>query len=910
VARRHKSLLNDKLAPKLAKKYLFKAGKVLDFVGRPLYFLLSYIAIALLFIAYITGRNARTFLTTLFTRIIGFFRNLYPILLKTLKFLQRRKDKLNLKQKLIKQIKFINKKASSISSAYKKGVYLWEVSITKTWKKLFQSAEKQFRATKKALVKISPPKVETKKIFAFQEKIKTYLSLTLLKLKLILLRIRFPKIRLKLPRPKIGLIYLALFIISLISATTLYTVYLFYDLPSPEDLINREIEVSTKIHDRNGVLLYKIYKDKNRSIVTLDDVPDYVRLATLAAEDAEFYNHPGFSIKGIIRSVIKNVAEGQLSGGSTITQQLVKNALLSPEKSITRKLREIILSVQTEMTFSKDQILEMYLNEVSYGGTAYGIQEASQLYFGKDVDELTVGEAALLAGLPKSPTKYSPFGANPELAMARQKEVVNLMRINGYITREQEEKVLAEKINFAPNEIDIKAPHFVMYVRSVLEEAYGKEVVEKGGLEVVTTLDYDIQKLAEEVVREEVEKLKSLNVTNGAVVVLKPSTGEVLAMVGSKNYFDFGNDGNVNVATSLRQPGSSIKVINYAYALSNGYTPATIIQDVPTSFLVQGQPTYTPSNYDGSFRGNLTLRSALAESRNVPAVRVLASYGVKNMIDMGQKMGITTWTNPSDYGLSLTLGGGDIKLVDLARVYSTVANYGKRPDLISIKKVTNYKGSVLDQDECLNDEVPSTKLTLQLTKEARASEVLAKDCKQEQVIDARVAYLLTDILKDNQARTPSFGSISELVIPGHKEVAVKTGTSNNLRDNLTIGYNQDYLVAVWVGNNDNSPMSRIASGVTGASPIFNKIMSALLADKSNHDWVIPDGLTKIAICADTGTLACEGCLVKYEWFLKENIPTQKCEPKDKNEEEEEPQKNDIKEKIINRIPIPRRYAPN
>lgn len=663
------------------------------------------------------------------------------------------------------------------------------------------------------------------------------------------------------------------FLIFFLAFCFIFWFFVIKDLPSPKDLINRNIEVSTKIYDRNGILLYKIYKNKNRSLVPLSKIPEHVRLATLAAEDAEFYEHPGFSIRGILRAFIRNATRGELSGGSTITQQLVKNALLSPEKTLGRKIKEVVLAIEVEFAYSKDQIFEMYLNEVSYGGTAYGIQEATQLYFGKDVSALTLSEAALLAGLPKSPTKYSPFGTNPDLAKERQKEVLHLMVVNKFIKKEESEKVLQEPLIFAPNKINIKAPHFVMYVRQQLVEKYGEEVVEKGGLDVVTALDYSIQQMAEGVVKEEIEKLGRLNVGNGGALVLDPKTGEILAMVGSKDYFDQKNDGNVNVTVALRQPGSSIKIVNYAYALSHGYSPSSILDDSPVNFATPGLPPYSPRNYDGNYRGKITLRSALAESRNIPAVKALASYGVSKMIEQGKKMGITSWNDSSRYGLSLTLGGGGVRLIDLAKVFATIANYGKRPDLVSVLRVTNYKGKVLEDNNCINE------ISNQSTGEAPtvyAAEAAIDSCAKEQVVDPRVAFQLIDILKDNNARAPSFGSNSALVIPKHPEVAVKTGTSNELRDNLTIGFNQNYLVAVWVGNNNNSPMSRIASGITGAAPVWNKIISVLLADESVQDWQPPQGVSRVGICAYTGTLPCEGCPTKYEWFLDETKPKYAC----------------------------------
>lgn len=607
---------------------------------------------------------------------------------------------------------------------------------------------------------------------------------------------------------------------------------IFKGLPSPKELITREQEVSTKIYDRNNKLLYTIYKDKNRTPVKLSEIPKNVTYATLAAEDAEFYNHIGFSARGTIRAISKNITEGKLQGGSTITQQLVKNALLSSEKTYIRKIRELILSIGVEMNFTKDEILEMYLNEVSYGGTIYGISEASNHYFNKDVKDLTLSEAALLAGLPQSPTRYSPFGNHPDLTFSRQREVLYLMKINKFITAEMEDEATQQRITFAPNRQEIKAPHFVMFIREKLIEEYGEEVVLKGGLIVKTTLDLNIQNLAEKVAIEEINKLKNLNVGNTGIIVLNPKNGEILAMVGSVDYFDTLKGGNVNVTTRLRQPGSSIKVVNYAEALTSGLILASIVDDSPITFSVAGQKPYSPNNYDGTYKGKITIRQALAQSRNIPAVKILASYGVNKMIDLGEKMGITTWKDRSRFGLSLTLGGGETKLIELAQVYSVIANMGVRNELKSIIEVRNYKDKILyDQNKFTVDNV--------------------------QVLDPRVAFLLIDVLKDNTARTPAFGSNSMLVIPNHPEIAVKTGTSNDLKDNLTIGFNKDYLVAVWVGNNDGSSMSRVASGITGAAPIWNKIMRSLLANQISTSWIVPEGLIY------------KDCYGRKEWFLEE-----------------------------------------
>jgi membrane peptidoglycan carboxypeptidase len=703
-----------------------------------------------------------------------------------------------------------------------------------------------------------------------------------IKFKLLSIRkpiVKLPKIKLLRPKFKVTKLTLTPFVVTILCLLSFY--YIYYQLPSASELSTRNIEVSTKIYDRNGILLYQIYKNKNRSIISLGDVPKNVINATLAAEDAEFYSHPGISIRGIIRATFNNLKDGKLTGGSTITQQLVKNALLTPEKTISRKLKEIILAIKVEATFSKDQILEMYLNEVPYGGTAYGISEASRIFFGKEVKDLNIGEAALLAGLPKSPSRFSPFGQNPDLTFERQREVIKLMRINKYITKDEEAEALNTPITFATQKTNILAPHFVMYVKEILEEKFGKEMVESGGLNVKTTLDINIQKLAEGAVTTELEKLKGLNVSNAGVVVINPQTGEILAMVGSKNYFDIKGGGNVNTTVSLRPPGSSIKIVNYAYALSHGYTPISILDDSPITFNVRGQDPYSPKNYDSKYRGKITLRSALAESRNIPAVKVLNSYGVDKMIEQGKKMGISTWNDPTRFGLSLTLGGGEVKLIDMAKVYGTIANYGNKPDVSPFILVTDYKGKTIEVNPCTENIKVSTEVGSLINNFAPKLEITAKEkevCRQEKVLDPRVAYLLTDILKDNLARSPAFGRFSQLIIGNHPEVAVKTGTSNSLRDNLTIGYNQNYLVAVWVGNNDNSPMSRVASGVTGASPIWNTIMTKLTKDEIGYDWKIPEGIVSLPICRYTGTLSCSGCSTNMEWFLEENAPKVACNP--------------------------------
>jgi 1A family penicillin-binding protein len=847
---------NVKLASKLVNKTLIKFNGFLEFIGKPFYQLIILVVIVATTSPFIVHR------------II---------------------------EKIILKLKFVKKKSAFIFPDTKTNITLKKKQINLYLERFFKSLSLVIKRPKDVIFSF------TVTVVIFLVKLAYYLfKLLLLPIKVGFWLIKFSaKVILKLfsfftPKRRFaGYILrtsLVALILILIVIPILFYQYVLKDLPSPNELTKRKINVSTNIYDRNGELLYRIYEDENRSIIPLADIPIQVRLATLAAEDAEFYDHPGFSIKGISRALIKFIKVGEVTGGSTITQQLVKNTLLGSERTLQRKIREITLATLVEKTYTKDQILEMYLNEVSYGGTSYGIASAAMSYFGKEVNNLTLAESALLAGLPKSPTKYSPHGSNPELAKARQLDVLNLMVVNGYIDNDQRKASENEELTYIPERSTIKAPHFVMYIRAELEEKYGKEYVSHGGLEIITTLDYSIQALAEKAVADELANLSKLNVGNAAVVVLDPKTGEILAMVGSRDYYDREHDGNVNVATSLRQPGSSIKLINYAYALSNNYTAASIIEDTPVVFEVDNQPPYSPKNYDGKFRGDLTLRSAFAESRNVPAVKVLSTYGVSNMIDMGKKLGITSWGEPGNYGLSLTLGGGDVKLIDLAHAYATVANYGNFTPIRYVETIKDYEGNTIEESDCdvYSDDIKLVQDIQGATASSMKIDNFSVDgCVSQQVLDPRVAYILTDILTDNKSRTPAFGSRSQLVIPNHPEVAVKTGTSNDLRDNLTIGYNSDYLVAVWVGNNDNSPMSRIASGLTGASTIWNKIMAALLAEEPVGDWPIPKGLVQLPICPYTGTLACSGCPIVQEWFLEENIPDKACSPEwFKNDDEQ------------------------
>lgn len=592
-----------------------------------------------------------------------------------------------------------------------------------------------------------------------------------------------------------------------------FLIDLAHDIPSPIILKSLPTPTTTEFYDRNGILLYRFYEGKNRTPVKLEEIPKPLVMATIAMEDKNFYRHLGVDINGIARALVSFIRDGEVQGGSTITQQLIKNTLLTPERTLERKTKEIILAFWTERIFSKDEILEMYFNEVPYGGTAWGIAAAAQTYFGKDVKDLNLAESAFLAGLPASPTTYSPYGTNPELAKFRQREALRRMVEERFIDQQLADLTYSEELQIKTPVNEIKAPHFVFHVRAKLSEKYGERYVAQGGLRVYTTLDLKTQEMAEKIVAEEVEKIKNLQVSNGAAMVVNPKTGDILAMVGSKNYWD-PSGGNFNVTTALRQPGSSIKPITYAAAFKQGYSPGNTLLDTPVSFRNLWE-TYTPVNYDGKFHGPVTIRTALASSFNIPAVKMLAVVGIPEMIKTAQSLGITTFNDASRYGLSITLGGGDVKMVDMMQVYSTFSQMGRKNKLHETIKIIDAKGNIIEDEKREEGEI---------------------------VIEPAIAYLITDILSDNKARAMAFGLNSQLVIPGY-QVPVKTGTTDNKRDNWVFGYTPDFVVGTWVGNNDNSPMNqRIASGVTGATPIWNRIMTEVLRNTTPVAFEKPSGI--------------------------------------------------------------------
>jgi 1A family penicillin-binding protein len=628
--------------------------------------------------------------------------------------------------------------------------------------------------------------------------------------------------------------------------------WLVVDLPSPDRLYERAAAPSTRIYDRKGRLLYEILDPHGgaHTPLSLEEIPPACVNATIATEDASFYHNPGVDAWAILRALWINLRGGEiLSGGSTITQQLARNLLLSPEErakvSLERKLREAILAWRLARTYSKDEILTLYLNEMYYGNLAYGIEAGARAYFGKSAAELDLAECALLAGLPQSPARYNPM-ENPKAAKAREEVVLGLMVKQGYISSQEARVAASEKLHFASVPFPIKAPHFVMYIRGQLEKEFGLEAIYTQGLQVYTTLDLDAQNTAERIVRFRLEQLADTregrpprNVHNAAVVVMDPHTGEVLAMVGSPDYFDPRIDGAVNTTVAARQPGSSIKPITYAAAFdpnqSNPLTAATMVTDVRTAFVTREGEPYVPQNYDRRWRGPVLLRQALASSYNLVAVKVLDYVGIEKMTALARSLGITTFDDVDRFGLALTLGGGEVRLLELTTAYSAFANGGHRVEPVTITRVEDSQGQALS--------------------------VSPSRGPGPQVMDERVAYLITDILSDNFARASTFGEGSPLHLT--RPAAAKTGTTTDWRDNWTVGYTPDLVVGVWAGNADNEPMQHV-SGVMGAAPIWHDVMEMLHKGRPVHEFVEPPGMVRMEVCADSGLLPTEAGRME-EW---------------------------------------------
>lgn len=634
-------------------------------------------------------------------------------------------------------------------------------------------------------------------------------------------------------------IFLTGILFSIVFLSIPFQIYFWYrQLPSIE-LLDRPVNESTKILDSKGRLLYEIFIEKKQDPVEIEKIPDNVIKATLAIEDHEFYYHRGIRLESMLRALRKTVLEGKVQGGSTLTQQLVKNVLLSPEQTLSRKVREIVLAILVERNYTKDEILELYLNNTPYGGNAWGIQSASLKFFGKDVLDLNLAEASMLAGLPSAPSRYSPVAGNFDLAKLRQGQVLDRMTELSFVTKEEAQKAYEEELKFVPQVSFIRAPHFVNYVQNELIQMYGRRFVELGGLTVITSLDLDLQDQIQEIVRSQVEQNRSLNLSNGAAVVLDSKSGNILAYIGSVDFFSTEIDGKFDVVTAFRQPGSSIKPVTYSLAFGNGYTVASVINDSPVTIQTNGK-TYSPRNYDGKFHGKVTLRQALANSYNVVAVKLVRALGPDNMVQLGGDLGLRGWKVDSTYGFSVTLGGKEVRLLDLTNVYATLSRGGSYKDTSPFISIRDSNGF----------------------------ELYRRREKEEQVIDSGVAYLITHILSDKNARIPAFGTSNWLSVSGHT-IAVKTGTTDEKRDNWTFGYTPTYVVGVWVGNNDNSPMHPyLSSGLSGASPIWNEIMLTLLRDLGNEQFEVPDN---IVVKVDPE------CNFKGEIFIKGTEPRHLCD---------------------------------
>lgn len=581
--------------------------------------------------------------------------------------------------------------------------------------------------------------------------------------------------------------------------------YYAKDLPSPDKINSRNVAESTKIYDRAGeTLLYEVHGDIKRTLIPLPEISEYAQQATISAEDKNFYKHFGFDPQGVTRALFRNVKKsGDLQGGSTITQQLVKNAVLSPEKTVTRKVKELILAVEIEFLYSKDDILQMYLNEIPYGNNAYGVEAAAQTFFDKQAKDLNLAESALLASLPKAPTYYSPFGANTDDLKARQEWVLDRMTKDGFISQKEADQAKQEELVYVEKKEGIIAPHFVMYVKDLLVEKFGERAVQEGGFKIYTTLDMKLQEYAEEAVSKGASNNARYNANNAALTAINPKNGEILAMQGSKDYWDKENDGNVNVTLRYRQPGSSFKPFAYAAAFEKGYTPDTILFDLITDF----GNSYKPENYDKKNHGPVTMKNSLANSLNITSVKTLYLAGLNNTLDLAKKMGITTLNDPDRYGLSLVLGGGEVKLLEEVAAFSVFANDGKKNDKKAILKIIDKSGKTVEEEK--NNE--------------------------KRVLDDQIARQINNILSDKNARSMTFGYSPNLSV-NDRQVAVKTGTTEEYRDAWTVGYTPGLAAGAWTGNNDNSPMRQGAAGAEAAAPIWHSFMEKALEGTEKEEF--------------------------------------------------------------------------
>lgn len=635
-------------------------------------------------------------------------------------------------------------------------------------------------------------------------------------------------------------------------------IYVSFSLPNPNRLLGRDVPQSTKIFDRNNNLLYEVHGEFKRTLVNLDQVSPYVQKATIATEDKDFYNHRGISITGILRSIIVDIFAGKKKeGGSTITQQFVKNAVLTNEKSLWRKVKEIILSLEIESRFSKDDILKLYLNEIPYGRNAYGVEAASQTYFGKGAKDLTIAESAYLAALPQAPSYYNPTGVHRDALEARKNYVLSQMKDQGYITGDQYDEATKEQVEFKAATNSINAPYFVFYIEDYLADKYGEQTLQEGGLKVYTTLDGDLQQKAEQVVKDGAAKIKARGANNAALVAVDPKTGQILAMVGGKDYFGEPEpkgctpgkncvfEPNVNVATSPRQPGSSFKPYVYltAFGRDYKYSPASMLMDVVTNFGTFGGKSYQPQNYNGHSYGPVSMRQALAGSLNVSAVKTLDLVGVDKAVETAHNLGITSPLQ--NCGLSLVLGGCEVKLLDHVTAYAAIANEGNRNKSTGILKVVDQGGKTLEEYKQ----------------------------QSQQVVDPQAAYELISIMTDNQARSYIFGSNAPLTLPD-RPLACKTGTTQNWHDGWTMCFTPSIAAGVWAGNNDGTLLKAGSDGVLVAAPILNSFLKAATKGTPAEEFKVPPGITKVTVDSVSGKLPTDASpSTKSETFADYSVPT-------------------------------------
>lgn len=618
-------------------------------------------------------------------------------------------------------------------------------------------------------------------------------------------------------------VLLGFFILGLVVSGGLFLWVSTLDIPDLSSFDARRVLQSTKIYDRTGeTLLYDLHQDVRRTVVPYEEISHHMKNATVAIEDDSFFEHAGVRPFAILRAAIQNLQGGDLlggQGGSTITQQVIKNSILVREKTLTRKIKEAILAVRLEQVLSKEEILNHYLNESPYGGTIYGVEEAAGSFFGKSAKDLGLVESAYLAALPQAPTYFSPYGPNRDALEERKNKVLRQMQANGFITEEEYRAALEEDVDFEPQvATGIRAPHFVFYVRDYLTRKYGDESLAERGFKVITTLDWDLQKAAEEIVREKAfHNKETFDAENGALVAIDPQSGDILTMVGSRDYFDTEIDGNFNIALAERQPGSAFKPFVYASAFNKGYTPDTVVFDLRTQFSTACAPDnftsdgecYSPVNYDGRHRGPVNLRNALAQSLNVPAVKTLYLSGVSESLKLARDMGISSLSGKDRYGLTLVLGGGEVQLLEMTSAYGVFANEGVRNEPRGILRVEDSNGNVIEEF----------------------------DSEQNEVLDKEVARKISSILSDNVARTPLYGSNSLLHFSG-RDVAAKTGTTNNYRDAWIVGYTPNLVVGAWAGNNDNTPMAQKISGLI-ITPLWRDFMDVALEEREQETFTEP-----------------------------------------------------------------------